>query len=222
MLSSHHLLILRTNCCRPIKVEDRPVKVALGLKAHSGWATLVVVGNSDDEFQVIDRRRIELVEERDLPWAKQPYHAAEGLDPGDARAVVRRGIAAAYRTAEREMRAAVKRLHGQQHKIACCAVLVPNPMPEWSVVEILAVHFRMHKAEGVLFPDALVKAADKCGVNLLAIPEKQLNEQAEKALATPLSGLMKEVMKLGKAVGPPWGKDQKNAALAAMVGLNLV
>jgi hypothetical protein len=198
------------------------VRVALGLKAHSGWAALVVVGNSGDEFQVIDRRRIELVEERDSPWAKQPYHAAEGLDPGDARAVVRRGTAAAYRIAEREMRAAVKRLREQQHKIAACAVLVPNPMPEWRVAEILAVHFRMHQAEGVLFPDALAKAADKCGLNLLAIPEKQLNEQAEKALATSLSGLMKEVMKLGKAVGPPWGKDQKNAALAAMVGLKAV
>jgi hypothetical protein len=195
------------------------VKVALGLKAHSGWAALVVVGNSGDEFQVIDRRRIELVEERDSSWAKQPYHAAEDLDPANARAMVKRGTAAAYRIAEREIRATLKRLHGQQHKIASCAVLVPNPMPDWSVAEILAVHFRMHKAEGVLFPDALAKAADKCGLNVLAIPENQLSEQAEKALATPLSGLMKEVMKLGKAVGPPWGKDQKNASLAAMVGL---
>jgi hypothetical protein len=195
------------------------VKVALGLKAHSGWAALVVVGNSGDEFQVIDRRRIELVEERDSSWAKQPYHAAEDLDPANARAMVKRGTAAAYRIAEREMRATLKRLREQQHKIASCAVLVPNPMPEWSVAEILAVHSRMHQAEGVLFPDALAKAADKCGLNVLAIPENQLNEQAEKALATPLSGLVKEVMKLGKAVGPPWGKDQKNAALAAMVGL---
>jgi hypothetical protein len=198
------------------------VKVALGFKAHSGWAALVVVGNFDDEFEVIDRRRIELVEERDSSWAKQPYHAAEGLDPDDARDVVRRGTDAAYRIAEQEMRAAVKRLREQQHKIASCAVLVPNPMPEWSVAEILAVHFRMHQAEGVLFPNALAEAADKCGLNLVAIPEKQLSQQAEKALATPLGGLMKEVMKLGKAVGPPWGKDQKNAALAAMVGLKAV
>jgi hypothetical protein len=194
------------------------VRVALGFKAHSGWAALVVVGNSGDEFQVIDRRRIELVEERDSLWAKQPYHAAEDLDPENARAMVKRGTAAAYRIAEREMRAAVKR-QKQRHKIASCVVLVPNPMPEWNVAEILAVHFRMHQAEGVLFPNALAKAADKCGLNLLTIPEKQLSEQAEKALTIPLSSLMKEVMRMGKAVGPPWGKDQKNAALAAMVGL---
>jgi len=31
-------------------------------------------------------------------------------------------------------------------------------MPDWSTDEILAVHFRMHKAEGELFRDALVRA----------------------------------------------------------------
>jgi hypothetical protein len=180
---------------------------------------LVVIGISGKEFQVIERRRIELVEEKDSRWAKQPYHAAEALDSNDARDLVKRGTEAAYRTAEREMRAAAKRLRDQKHEIVVCAVLVANPMPEWSVDEILAVHFRMHKAEGVLFPDALVRAADQCGLNVIAIPEKLLSEHAEKALATPMSGLMKEVIMLGKTVGPPWGKDQKNAALAAIVGL---
>jgi hypothetical protein len=195
------------------------MKVALGLKAHSGWAVLVVIGNSGNKFQVVDRRRIELVEERDSAWAKQPYHAAEGLDAEQARLLVKRGTAAAYRIAQREMRAEVKRLREQEHEIVACAVLVANPMPEWSVAEILAVHFRMHKAEGVLFPDALARAAHVCGLNLIRIPEKLLSEHAEKTLATPLNGLMRTVTTLGKTVGSPWGKDQKNAALAAIVAL---
>jgi hypothetical protein len=195
------------------------MKVALGLKAHSGWAVLVVIGNSGNKFQVVDRRRIELVEERDSAWAKQPYHAAEGLDAEQARLLVKRGTAAAYRIAQREMRAEVKRLREQEHEIVACAVLVANPMPEWSVAEILAVHFRMHKAEGVLFPDALARAADMCGLNLIRIPEKLLSEHAEKSLATSLNGVMRTVTTLGKTVGSPWGKDQKNAALAAIVAL---
>jgi hypothetical protein len=195
------------------------MKVALGLKAHSGWAVLVVIGNSGNKFQVVDRRRIELVEERDSAWAKQPYHAAEGLDAEQARLLVKRGTAAAYRIAQREMRAEVKRLREQEHEIVACAVLVANPMPEWSVAEILAVHFRMHKAEGVLFPDALARAADVCGLNLIRIPEKLLSEHAEKTVATSLNGVMRTVTTLGKTVGSPWGKDQKNAALAAIVAL---
>ena len=195
------------------------MKVALGLKAHSGWAALVVIGISGDEFQVIDRRRIELVEEVDSLWAKQPYHAAEDLEPDDARDLVKRGTKAAYRVAGRKMKLAVKRLHERNHKIVACAVLFPNPMPNWSTEEILAVHFRMHKAEGVLFPDALAQAAEDCGLKLITIPEKTLNEHAEKTLAAPLSDLMTEVTTLGKSIGSPWGKDQKNAALAAMSAL---
>jgi hypothetical protein len=192
------------------------MKVAFGMKAHSGWAALVVVGECDGDFVVADRRRIELVEDQ---WARQPYHAAEDLEPGAARDVVKRGVEAARRIAVREMRAAVKRERERENEVAACAVLVVDPMPDWSVEEILAVHFRMHKAEGVLFRDALVRAANVCELRLVEITEKLLTPRAVNALGIPASSLAKEITRLGKSAGPPWGKDQKDAALAAMVAL---
>ena len=195
------------------------MRIALGLKAHSGWAALVVLGTRDGELHVVDRRRLELAEEADAQWAKQPYHAAEGLRSDEARKVVQRGVAAARKLAVREMRAAVKRAREAKHEIVACAVLVADPMPDWSVEEILAVHFRMHQAEGVLFRDALARAADACGLRLVAMPEKLLTEQAEWALATSASALIKRIATLGKSAGPPWGRDQKDAALAAMIAL---
>jgi hypothetical protein len=167
----------------------------------------------------VDRRRLELVEETDAQWAKQPYHAAEGLRSDEARKVVQRGAVAARRLAVREMQAATTRAREANHEIVACAVLVADPMPHWSVEEILAVHFRMHQAEGVLFRDALARAADACGLRLVAIPEKLLIEQAESALAASASALMKRMATLGKSAGPPWGRDQKEAALAAMIAL---
>ena len=192
------------------------MKVAFGMKAHSGWAALVVVGKRDGDFVVVDRRRVELVEDE---WAKQPFHAAEDLKPDAARDVVKRGVEAAHRIAVREMQEAVKRERGRENEVTACAVLVANPMPDWSVDEVLAVHFRMHKAEGVLFRDALVRATEACGLRLVAIPEKLLTQHAEGALGTSVSGLVKKITTLGKSVGPPWGKDQKDAALAALVAL---
>jgi hypothetical protein len=115
---------------------------------------------------------MELAEEADAQWAKQPYHAAEGLRSVEAQKVVQRGVAAARRLAVREMRAAVTRAREAKHEIVACAVLVGDRMPPWSVEEILAVHFRMHQAEGVLFRDALARAADACGLRLVAIPVK--------------------------------------------------
>ena len=192
------------------------MRVAFGAKAHSGWAALVVLGDRDGHLVVVDRRRMQLVEDEQ---GKQPYHAAEHLEPQAARALIERGIAAARRVAVREMRAAVDKERERANDVRTCAVLVGDPMPDWSTDEILAVHFRMHKAEGVLFRDVLVSATQECGLKLVAIPEKQLAKHAEKALATPAARLMKELAALGKSVGPPWGKDQKDAALAAMVAL---
>ena len=193
------------------------MKIAFGMKAHSGWAAVVVVGKRHGDLTVVDRRRIELVEDE---WARQPYHAADDLKPDAARKVVKRGVEAAHRVTAREMRAAVRRERERENEVVACAVLVANPMPDWSVEEILAVHFRMHKAEGVLFREALVRGTRACGLKLVAIPEKLLTKHAESALGSPVSGLVKKIATLGKSVGPPWGKDQKMAALAAMVALD--
>jgi hypothetical protein len=180
----------------------------------------VAVGNSGREFQVCDRRRIELVEPGDVDWAKQPYHAAEDLPPEKARRLVTRGVEAAQRVAAKEMRALVKRSSKAGQEIVGCAVLVPAPMPDWTTEQILSVHMRMHKAEGVLFPDALARAATACNLNLSAIPEKDLNARAEESLGIPFDVAMKQVVALGQSVGPPWGKDQKLAALAALIVLS--
>ena len=192
------------------------MKVAFGLKAHSGWAALVTVGTRDGDLVVVDRRRIELVEHA---WEKQPYHAAAGMNPSGARAVVTRGVEAAHRIALQEMLASVNRERERGNEVTACAVLVGNPMPAWSIAEILAVHFRMHKAEGVLFREALVSAARTCGLRQVPIPEKQLTAHAERQLGAPMSRLVKTLATLGKSVGSPWGKDQKDAALAAVVAL---
>jgi len=192
------------------------VEAAFGFKAHSGWAALVVLGARDGDLEILERSRVKLVEEE---WAKQPYHAAEVLQPTEARKVVKRGIDAATRIALREMRRAVERTRESGFEVRNCGLLVGTPMPDWSVDQILAVHFRMHKAEGVLFRDVLAEAADGCDLKLVAIPEKSLFEYAETALKTSANSLSQRIAALGKSVGPPWSKDQKEATLAAMIAL---
>ena len=193
------------------------MKVVFGLKAHSGWAALVVIGRQGGEFVVVDRRRLELVEHE---WAKQPYHAAERLEAKEARELVKRGIEAARKIARRELKAAVKREKDRGNEVAACAVLVGNPMPDWSVDQILAVHFRMHQAEGVLFRDVLIEAVKACELKLITLPEKTLVQDAEKLLRSPSRDLARRVATMGKSAGPPWGKDQKDATLAALVAFD--
>jgi len=195
------------------------VRVALGLKAHCGWAVLVALGEEDGRLRVCDRRRLELAP-GDAGWAKQPYHAAESLRGDPAREMVQRGVASARRRAGREVAAAVKRLAEAGHEPVAGAVLTAAPMPPWSVEEILAVHFRMHKAEGALFRDALSRATDACGLRPAHVLEKGLLERAAERLGRPTGELEMILTRLGRDVGSPWGKDQKNAALAAWMALS--
>jgi hypothetical protein len=193
------------------------MKVSCGFKAHSGWAALIVLGGAPERPEVIERRRVELVAEE---WAKAPYHAAEELEIKDARLLVRQGIKSAHAIAKRQMKELLKRQQKLRHEVTACAVLMGAPMPDWSTDEILAVHFRMHKAEGVLFREALAGAARACGLSVVPVPEKQLNEFAERKLNTSASALSKKLLELGKEIGPPWGKDQKEATLAAFIALH--
>ena len=95
----------------------------------------------------MDRIRLELVEPRAASWAKQPYHAAEDLSARDARDLVNRGIKSASRMAVREMRTTLKRMEEAGYEVSTCVLLVGEPMPDWTVAQILAVHFRMRPKE---------------------------------------------------------------------------
>jgi hypothetical protein len=193
------------------------VNAALGLKAHSGWASLVVLGFEGRDLHVVDRRRLELVDPADASWSKAPYHAAEKRPPAAARELVRRGVEAARRIGARQIRAVARRLVRAGHPIAACAVLVGEPMPAWSVDEILAVHFRMHRAEGALFQDVLAAGARACGVSVVPVFAKELEARAKAAFGARTDDVLARIKALGKSAGPPWGKDQKDAALAAAI-----
>ncbi len=194
-------------------------KATLGFKAHSGWAALVAVGGSAESPQIVKRQRVEVVEPANATWAKQPYHAAEGLAPDEAKKLVRRAIESARELACRELDAVVAECRAQRHEIVGCGVLVGTAMPEWSVGEILAVHMRMHQAEGELFRDVWVRASAKCGLPVTRVPERKLWENAEEILGASGDALRKRLGEIGKAVGPPWGKDHKEAALIAWIAL---
>lgn len=191
------------------------MRVAFGLKARTGRATLVAVAGAAHEPLLIERSQIPLLP--DGAWA--PYHAAKGLAAPDARASVARSIASAQRLATTAMREAVRRFTDAGHQLCGCAVLVGTGMPDWSTDEILAVHVRMHKAEGELFREVLVAGARACDLALTTLADKSVLDDAGKMLGLTRARLDQILFALGKSAGPPWGKDQKEAAAAALVAL---
>jgi hypothetical protein len=187
------------------------VRVALGLKARTGRAIAVAIAH--EPLQVMLRAQMRLLPE----GAFAPYHVAEGLPPDARQASVDRDVAAAHRLAAEGIREAIDRLRQAGHEVCACGVLTGAGMPPWTTDEIVAVHVRMHQAEGKLFRDVLVTGARACGFPPATLQEKSALDDAAAALLITRGEVESRLAALGKRASTPWGKDQKEAALAAMV-----
>lgn len=78
--------------------------------------------------------------------------------------------------------------------VVACAIVAKNADPG-ELDKVLASHSRIHAAEGCFYRDVL---RDACSVAVQIVPPSTL-----------------DVSTIGKLAPPPWGKDQKLAALAA-------
>jgi hypothetical protein len=189
------------------------MRVAIGLKARTGRAVCVAVGGESGAPSLVERSQFITVPAGE--WA--PYHAAEGLEPAAARRQVERSIATSHRMAEAAIGEAVQRMRRSSAELEACAVLVGAGMPAWTTEEILAVHVRMHRAEGELFREVLLAGARACGLAITELPDKTALDSAAQALRWTRARLDASIAVLGKSARAPWGKDQKEAAAAALV-----
>lgn len=189
---------------------------ALGFRAHSGWAVVVAVAGTPDSPAVIDRQRIELIAPG-IP--KQPYHAAEKLDLKAAEKLVGRCAQTAERLARRAVRAVVDDLRRKRHEVVGCGILLASGRPRTTLAATLASHALIHTAEGELFRDALARASEHWGLAVTAIRERELYERGATEFQVAADELRLRVAEMGRAVGPPWTQDEKQAALVGWLAL---
>jgi hypothetical protein len=191
-------------------------EVAIGFRIHTGWAVAVAVSA---EPLIRDRRRIELC---DPALPRQAFHAASGLPIEEARQVVARVERSAAEAAERELLGLVQELGGQRHRIRSVAISVAaSPVPQ-ELSTVLGSHPLLHAAEGQLYSEALADAAQAAGLPMVRCTIKGLVADAAAALGCSPTTVGEIIAKLGQCLGPPWGKDQKDAATAALLALHSV
>lgn len=186
---------------------------SLGFAPHSGWAALVVVAGPPRSPEVVLRQRIEMTDR--TPGAGQPYHAVEGRPLAEAT----RRIAGYKRSADalayEAVSSVVEELKARGYAPVASGVLQSSGRDGASLEAILASHALIHTADGNHFRDALAQASRRCGLDVVPVPQKTLVERASEALGEPAAKLQATVQGFKKAVGAPWGADQKAAALVA-------
>jgi hypothetical protein len=171
-----------------------------------------------DRFEVVLRERVELVDARE-PESRQPYHAVEGSAVAAAAARLARYSATAERLAAEAIRSCVERLAAQGHETVGVGILDSAGRTGSSLAAILGSHALIHTADGEHFRAALASGASSAGLGVLRVPARHL-EQAVVAFSAQSGESLHALQKLvARQVGPPWGSDQKSAALLAWLVL---
>jgi hypothetical protein len=191
---------------------------ALGMRAHSGWAVVVVVAGPSSAPAAVDRRRIEIADP-DITGSTQPYHAAAELDVRKAERFIERCAHNSSLLAERAVRAVVDDLKERGHKVLCGGILLGSGRPLPRLATILSSHALIHTAEGELFRGALTEAVERCGVQVKGVRERELWARGVEDLSRPLDELQRYVAEMGRPIGAPWRQDEKHAALVAWLTL---
>jgi hypothetical protein len=191
-------------------------EVAVGIRDHSGWAIAVAVSA---EPLVRDRRRIELC---DPALPRQPFHAASGLPLEEARQVIKQVRRSATAASETGLRRLVDDLAGQGHQVRAVAISIPTSSIPQDLSTILRSHPLLHAAEGELYREALSDAAHAAALPVVRYASKDVVTETAAALDRSPATVGEIAVKLGQGLGPPWAKDQKEAAMAALLALHTV
>jgi hypothetical protein len=189
---------------------------AIGFSPHSGWAAMIVLNSSSAGLRVLHRSRVDLIDAHD-PESKQPYHAVEFVCVEEATGRLDGYMAVARTLAQSAIRAQVQDLKQRGYQLTSIGIVDSASRKPRSLSSILASHALIHAADGDHFRNALSTAAELLGVRVGRIQSRALQNQAMDCLQLPKTRVLDTVNKLGRQVGPPWGADQKQAALLAWI-----
>jgi hypothetical protein len=192
----------------------KPRPAALGAAVHNGWAILVTIHADGRRPAVIDRRRVELIA-ADVP--SNPFHH-EGLRLPlvEAAAIVERSRASALAHARDALAALVQALPSSRMK----AIGLPEPrkVPE-RLADVLASGNVVYVADRHMYEVALSEAAASLRLPIVRHPRDEEFASAAASLEVHEATVRKYLESLRVSLGPPWQKDHRAAAAAAIGAL---
>jgi hypothetical protein len=173
--------------------------IVIGVVAKTGSAVAIALSGTAAAPRFAGRREIELAPPG---LAAQPYHAAAGLDLTAAGQLIARVESAAEQAAATGLRALAAA--GPPGPVRAVAVVVKAVSVPGDLAGILRSHAWMHAAEGVLYRQAVLAGATRCGWMTHAVEQSAL-PAAEQV-----------VNALGRVAGRPWRRLEKDAARVAL------
>ena len=131
----------------------------------------------------------------------QPYHDAQGMRLDAAERLIAAAFEEAADRATGDLRRVVDELEAGGLEVVGAGVMAKQYRLPATVEAILRSHTSCHAAEGQMTVEALVEACQRLGLTVVEVPELVIDPRCEP---------------VGKVLGPPWRKEHKLAATAAL------
>ncbi len=197
----------------PTTNQRMRVIAVLGVADHNGWAVCVTVAASRGVPVVVDRRRIDLIEPG-VP--SQPYHhETVGMPLPEAETLV-------VRVRESVMRTTVARLTDLRKELESYSIVtmtIRNPPLSYVPVTVAQAHESypvMCRADGMMYHDALCTAARRLSIAVELDDRGDAIVRAADRLGVSVEALERFLRTTGESLGPPWQKEHRLAAAAAI------
>jgi len=194
-------------------------RAALGFRVHSGWAAAVAVAGTPARPEILERRRIAIADP-EIEGSLQPYHAAEEMAIGDARRYLETCASASARLSRKAVADLARDVRSKGCELTGGGLLLASGRPLPALESVLASHALIHTADGEHFREAILRACEHAGLDVLGMREREVPAAAAARFRTTEAEVMLQVAQAGKAVGAPWRADEKLAALVAWLALS--
>ena len=191
---------------------------AIGIRVHSGWGALVAMAGQHGAEEIIERRKVVIIDPK-ATGVTQPYHYVEEMELRAAERHLAKCAAESRRLALEALRQISAQLRDRSFFLVGSVILLSSARPLPDLDEVLGSHALIHTAEGEFFRQAFRAALERLEIPVTGIRERELDDFAQKAFGSDTAEVHKKIDGMGRALGPPWTKDEKTAALAAAIVL---
>lgn len=189
----------------------------IGFRVRTGNATAVMLGGAEASPRFLARLYIPLVD-MDDPEARQPYHVVAEQDKERGMRLVRQTLKTATANAVRATRGLMDRARNSDYQVRAAVLVVGS---DTNPASIRQPHVRAHALEGRLYREAVEEAVSQCGLPSRVLIERDALGAPEKALGRPRTELKAAFSTFARVAGRPWRSQEKAAAVAAWVALDL-
>ena len=186
---------------------------SIGIEDHYAWANLVSVTTSGPNEILLDRRRVELLDQQ---LAASPYHHDTLQMPlSEAEKLVRD----VRTSANNRAKLALASLIGELAPAKCRGIAIrvpPLPGLPATVEEVHASTWITNRADGMIYHQALTQAAAQLNLRVFYFDKENVLALAAHARGKTACDFERQLKAFGKTHGPPWRKGQVVACAGAI------